>query len=127
MTKKFLSLALLLVLLGTLAACGQEDITAGKAETAPQLAKVVSEYAANEAGVAITAEFDKNGKLLSDFDEETWAARGTLLKNSGYDEAGNLLWYAEYTDVTDKKTGQLKHVAFVYNAEGELQNQIPAE
>ncbi len=127
MTKKLLSLALLLVLLGTLAACGQTDAAAGEAETAPQLTKVVSEYGENTDGVAITAEFDKNGKLLTDFDAEVWAARGILLRNSGYDAAGNLLWYAEYTDVTDEKTGKLKHVALVYNANGELQNQIPAE
>ncbi len=127
MIKKLLSIALLLALLGTLTACGQTDDAAGDAETTPQLTKVVSEYAENADGVAITAEFDKNGKLLTDFDAEVWTTRGILLRNSGYDEAGNLLWYAEYTDVTDKKTGKLKHVAFVYNANGELQNQIPAE
>lgn len=137
MIKKLLSLALLLALLGTLAACGQADQAANAAAAAPALAKVISEYDAPAAGgFAITAEYDANSNLLAAYraddsstacSEAEYNARGELLRNTGYDADGNVLWYAVFTDVIDKKTQQPKHVSLVYNAKDELQNQIPVE
>lgn len=135
--KKFLSLAMLMILVVSLSACGQDGQAAGNSDdTQEVLYKVVSEYDANESGIKMTAEYDKNSNLLALYDtdnpgvqygDEEYAQRGILLKNTGYNEAGEMLWYAEFYDKHDEKTDTYTRAAKVYDKDGKLQNIIPTE
>ncbi len=135
--KKFLSLAMLIILVVSLSACGQDGQAAGSSDDKQEvLYKVVSEYDANENGIKMTAEYDKNSNLLALYDtdnpdvqygDEEYAQRGILLKNTGYNEAGEQLWYAEFYDKHDEENDTYTRAAKVYNKDGQLQNSVPAE